>query len=197
VAVQFPQRSEWWLFDCGEGTQHQLLRLDELRPSQLRRIFITHMHGDHIYGLPGLLASCGLGSAPEHIDIYGPPGLEEYLKAVLRYSETRIPYGFRVHTVETGLILQEPEYSVFCAPLDHRVPAFGYRVVEQESARQLQCSQSPSRWDPLWPSVWAAQGRPIHHLAGPLLSRTGLCRGSHSGPQILLLHRHDFLPQCC
>jgi ribonuclease Z len=64
VAVQLPQRSEWWLFDCGEGTQHQLLRLDELRPSQLRRIFITHMHGDHIYGLPGLLASCGLGSTP-------------------------------------------------------------------------------------------------------------------------------------
>jgi ribonuclease Z len=51
---------------------------------------------------------------------------------VLRYSETRIPYSFRVHTIETGLILQDPEYWVFCAPLDHRVPAFGYRVVEQD-----------------------------------------------------------------
>lgn len=151
VAVQFPQRSEWWLFDCGEGTQHQLLRLDELRPSQLRRIFITHMHGDHIYGLPGLLASCGLGSTPEHIDIYGPPGLEEYLKAVLRYSETRIPYGFRVHTVETGLILQEPEYSVFCAPLDHRVPAFGYRVVEQDRPGSFNAAKAQADGIPFGP----------------------------------------------
>ncbi len=132
IAVQFPQRSDWWLLDCGEGTQHQLLRLDELRPSQLRRIFITHMHGDHIYGLPGLLASLGLGSPPEQIDIYGPPGIDEYLRAVLRYSETRIPYPLQIHIVETGLILEESEYSVFCAPLDHRVPTFGYRIVEHD-----------------------------------------------------------------
>jgi ribonuclease BN (tRNA processing enzyme) len=59
VAVRLPQRAEFWLFDCGEGTQHQLLR-SEIKSSQLTRIFVTHMHGDHIYGLMGLLASCGL-----------------------------------------------------------------------------------------------------------------------------------------
>jgi ribonuclease Z len=69
VALRLPQRSEVWLFDCGEGTQHQFLRSD-LRISQIRRIFVTHMHGDHTFGLMGLLASCGLAGNPDQIDIF-------------------------------------------------------------------------------------------------------------------------------
>jgi len=87
VALRLPQRAEFWMFDCGEGTQHQLLR-SELKTSQLRRIFITHLHGDHIFGLMGLLASCGLAGNNETIDIYGPQGLKEYLKACQKYSYT-------------------------------------------------------------------------------------------------------------
>ncbi len=132
IALQLPQRAEIWLLDCGEATQHQLIRHDDLRSSLIRRIFITHMHGDHIYGLPGLLATCGMSSPPDAIDIYGPPGLEDYLKLVLRYSETHIHYPIRIHAVETGLIMSEEDYSVYCAPLDHRVPAFGYRIVEHD-----------------------------------------------------------------
>ncbi|GAB4211531.1 MAG: ribonuclease Z [Synechococcales cyanobacterium] len=132
VAVQLPQRAEMWLLDCGEGTQHQIIRHDDLNTGQLRRIFITHLHGDHIYGLPGLLATLGMSSLPEQIDIFGPPGLQEFLKAVLRHSETHITYPWRVHTVETGLVWADDDYSVYCAPLDHRIPAFGYRLVEHD-----------------------------------------------------------------
>ncbi|NET10530.1 MAG: ribonuclease Z [Symploca sp. SIO2B6] len=131
VALRLPQRSEVWLFDCGEGTQHQFLKSD-LRISQLRRIFITHMHGDHIYGLMGLLASCGLAGNPERIDIYGPPKLEDYLKACSRYSQTHFHYPVKVHTVEPGLVCQDDEFSVHCEALTHRVPAFGYRVTERD-----------------------------------------------------------------
>ena len=72
LAVRLPQRSELWLLDCGEATQHQLLR-SPLRVSQLRRIFITHMHGDHVFGLPGLLASLGMAGTSTGLDLYGPP----------------------------------------------------------------------------------------------------------------------------
>nr|WP_026100844.1 ribonuclease Z [Synechococcus sp. PCC 7336] len=132
IALQLPQRSQMWLLDCGEATQHQILRHPDLNFNQIRRIFITHMHGDHIYGLPGLLSTLGMSNMPDRVDIYGPPGLQSYLDGVLRWSESRINYPFTVHAVETGLILEEQEYLVYCAPLDHRVQAFGYRIVERD-----------------------------------------------------------------
>ena len=76
VALRLPQRAELWLFDCGEGTQHQFLR-SELRVSQLRRIFVSHMHGDHVLGLPGLLASLGLAGSCSGLDLYGPDPLRD------------------------------------------------------------------------------------------------------------------------
>jgi len=131
VALRLPQRAELWLFDCGEGTQHQVLRSD-LKVSQLTRIFVTHMHGDHIFGLMGLLASCGLAGNVEHVDIYGPPDLEEYLKACRRYSQTHFSYPVKVHTVSPGVVYEDAEYTVSCELLKHRVPAFGYRVTEKD-----------------------------------------------------------------
>ena len=131
VALRLPQRAELWLFDCGEGTQHQVLR-SELKVSQLTRIFVTHMHGDHIFGLMGLLASCGLAGNVEHVDIYGPPDLEEYLKACRRYSQTHFSYPVKVHTVNPGVVYEDAEYTVSCELLKHRVPAFGYRVIEKD-----------------------------------------------------------------
>ncbi len=131
LALRLPQRSEVWLFDCGEGTQHQLLR-SPIKISQIRRIFITHMHGDHIFGLMGLLATIGLAGNPEAIDIYGPPDLQDYLKACSRYSQTRFSYPVRVRPHHPGIIYEDDAFSVSCEPLQHRVPALGYRVEEKD-----------------------------------------------------------------
>ncbi|MBV9387164.1 MAG: ribonuclease Z [Chroococcidiopsidaceae cyanobacterium CP_BM_ER_R8_30] len=131
VALRLPQRAELWLFDCGEGTQHQILR-SELKISQLSRIFITHMHGDHIFGLMGLLASCGLAGNPNRIDIYGPPKLDEYLRACCRYSHTHLSYPIQVHTVESGILYEDEEFVVSCGRLEHRITAFGYRIMEKD-----------------------------------------------------------------
>ncbi|WP_250122226.1 ribonuclease Z [Chroococcidiopsis sp. CCMEE 29] len=131
VALRLPQRAELWLFDCGEGTQHQILRSD-LKISQLTRIFVTHMHGDHVFGLMGLLATCGLAGNPQRIDIYGPPKLDEYLRACSRYSQTHLSYPLQVHTVQPGIIYEDEEFIVSCDRLEHRVTAFGYRVAEKD-----------------------------------------------------------------
>jgi len=131
IALRLAQRAEVWLFDCGEGTQHQILR-SEIRVSQITRIFVTHMHGDHIYGLMGLLSSCGLAGNPTRIDIYGPPKLDDYLKACSRYSQTHFSYPVKVHTVQPGVVFEDDEYTITCTALTHRVPAFGYRVAEKD-----------------------------------------------------------------
>jgi ribonuclease Z len=132
VALRLPQRAELWLFDCGEGTQHQFLR-SALRVSQLRRVFITHMHGDHVFGLPGLLASLGLAGTCDGLDLYGPDPLQPFLEGALRCSSTRIGYPLRFHTVrdsaERGtVLLEDQDIQVRCAPLTHRVPAYAYRI---------------------------------------------------------------------
>ena len=133
VALRLPQRAELWLFDCGEGTQHQILRSD-LKMSQLSRIFITHMHGDHIFGLMGLLASCGLAGNVSRVDIYGPEGLNEYLQACRRYSHTHFSYPVKVHAVRPGIVYEDAEFIVSCNILHHRVTAYGYRVEEKNRA---------------------------------------------------------------
>ena len=135
VALRLPQRSEMWLFDCGEGTQHQFLRSD-LRVSQLRRIFITHMHGDHIFGLPGLMASLGMAGSVSELDLYGPSPLENYLNGVNISSSSRISYLRQVHDIEKNsiakqIIFEDDDFIVRTSKLDHRVPAFAYRVDEK------------------------------------------------------------------
>lgn len=131
VALGLPQRGETWLFDCGEGTQHQLQRTP-IKISQISRIFITHLHGDHLFGLMGLLATCGLAGQGQEIHVYGPDGLEEYVRVCARISRTTLSNTLKIHTVEPGLVHREEDFSVVCQPLKHRVPSFGYRVSESD-----------------------------------------------------------------
>ncbi len=132
VALRIPQRSELWLLDCGEGTQHQFLRSD-LRQSQLSKIFVTHMHGDHIFGLPGLLASLGLAGKSNGIEIYGPDPLKAYLNGVLQSTSSRVGFPLKIHRVRdfaerNQILLEDEDLVVRCTELTHRVPAYAYRI---------------------------------------------------------------------
>ena len=151
LGLQWVQRGELWLFDCGEATQHQVLR-SSLRLSQLQHIWVTHLHGDHVFGLPGLLASRSLAKdILSPVTVYGPPGLEEWLRVTLRLTQTGIRYPLSVQTVAEGLIYEDEARQVFCRRLAHRVESFGYAVLEKprsgafdsEKARSLGISPGP------------------------------------------------------
>ena len=134
LALQLPQQAGAWLFDCGEGTQHQIMR-SALRVSQFDRIFISHMHGDHVFGLPGLLASRSLQAGMSTpLTLFGPPGLQEYIRRTMELTQTRPGYPMEVITVAPGLIWEDDRTQVFCTPVAHRIPAFAYAVVERDHA---------------------------------------------------------------
>lgn len=150
VALRPPQRGEVWLFDCGEGTQHQLLRSD-INISQITRVFITHMHGDHVYGLMGLLATCGMSGSARGITLYGPRGLEQYVDEVSRRTQLRTSYPLEVRTVEEGLVFEDDEYTVACVQLRHRLTAFGFRVTEKDRAGHFDVEKAKELGIPFGP----------------------------------------------
>lgn len=139
TALHLPQRGEWWLFDCGEGTQHQILRAPQVRLSQLTRIFLTHLHGDHLFGLPGLLASRALaqgGTGP--VTIHAPEALESWLRATLRASGMRPGFPLAIHPVRPGIVCEGDDFTVLAAPTRHRIESYGYAVMEREQPGRLQ-----------------------------------------------------------
>ena len=190
VALRLPQRAELWLFDCGEGTQHQFLRSD-LRVSQLRRVFVTHMHGDHVFGLPGLLASLGLAGTCPGIDLYGPDRLRDFLEGVLHTSSTRISYPLRHHRVRQAAasgtpLLELDDISVRCAPLTHRVPAVAYRVDQKPRPGRFDVAQARKLGIPPGP-IYARlkQGASVTLEDGRIINGASLCGPERPGASIV------------
>ncbi|MBC8234437.1 ribonuclease Z [bacterium] len=141
------------LFDCGEGTQLQIMKVGGLRWGGLKRIFISHLHGDHIIGLLGVLMSLQVGGRDSALFLYGPKGLEEYVQMSIRLMQSRIRYELVINEISGGVICDEKNYYVDCAPLEHRIFTLGYAFVEKdkpgkfnvEKAKQLGIPAGPIR----------------------------------------------------
>lgn len=140
IALRVSQyNGSFWMFDCGEGTQHQLLHTS-LKLSRLNKLFITHLHGDHVYGLPGLLSSRSSLGGTDDLHIYGPPGLRELLETNLRLTETHLNYPLHIVEINEGMLFEDDEVMVEAAKLDHRIDCFGYRIMEHERTGALNAS---------------------------------------------------------
>lgn len=130
------ERRSFWLFDCGEATQHQILR-SPLKLSKLEFIFITHLHGDHLFGLPGLLSSRAYQGGDTPLVLFGPPGIKRFVNTVLELSESRISYKLEIVEHEGGSLFEDATFSVESAKLDHRIDSYGYRIVEKSQPGKL------------------------------------------------------------
>ncbi|AKD56206.1 ribonuclease Z [Spirosoma radiotolerans] len=138
--------SDYMLIDCGEGTQLRLIE-QRIRPSRLRYIFISHLHGDHYFGLPPLLSSLNLGGRTEDLYLFGPRGLDEVLTTIFRVSNSHL--GFRLHFQavepnESALLLDHPQMTVESIPLQHRIDCSGYLFREKPHKPHLLREKLPA-----------------------------------------------------
>jgi ribonuclease Z len=132
-----------FLIDCGEGTQVQL-RKAKARFSKINNIFISHLHGDHCFGLPGLIASFRLLGREMPLNVYGPKGIKEMMETIFRITETHRGFDVIYHELSgktSEKIYEDNRVEVYTIPLDHRIYCNGYLFKEKPKERHLKMQE--------------------------------------------------------
>ncbi len=129
-----------WLFDCGEATQHQILKTN-IKFSKINKIFITHLHGDHIFGLPGLLTTKSLNSSKDILEIYGNKNLKKYINMSINLSKSYISFPIKFIEIKEGIIFDDKKIKISCFPLNHTLECFGFRIDEYKKNGKLNCNK--------------------------------------------------------
>ena len=126
------ERGRLWLFDCGEATQMQMQKAN-FSLSKLEMIFITHLHGDHLFGLSGVLTTRSLIQNQSELTLVGPKGIKQFIQTVIDISYSCLTYPLNIIELEQdGLVFEDTKFQVETKLLAHRVPSFGYRVIEKD-----------------------------------------------------------------
>ncbi|WP_404403652.1 ribonuclease Z [Jeotgalibacillus malaysiensis] len=133
---QINKHGDIWLFDCGEATQHQILHTT-IKPRRVKKIFVTHLHGDHIFGLPGFLGSRSFQGGTEPLTVYGPEGIKEYITTSLKLSRTYLKYDLEILEIKDGEIFDEEDFIISVKKLEHVIPSYGYRIQEKDRPGRL------------------------------------------------------------
>jgi ribonuclease Z len=119
------------MFDCGEGVQRQML-MAGASLNRTTRVFVTHMHGDHVMGLPGLLQTMALLGREKKFEVYGPPNIRDFLRGIKETVQFVLTFPTEIHEIErAGVVCQEDDYTVQAVRSKHVVPSFAYAYLEK------------------------------------------------------------------
>lgn len=130
-AILVQREGEQIMFDCGEGVQRQMT-LAHYGFHKITKIFITHMHGDHVLGLPGLLQTMALLDRERKLDVYGPTGLAAFVRCVKQTLQFSLTFSIEIHEIErAGMICEEEDYMIEAAWSNHVIPSLAYALVEK------------------------------------------------------------------
>ncbi|MEM3153456.1 MAG: ribonuclease Z [Candidatus Bathyarchaeia archaeon] len=150
-AILIRRKGEQLLFDCGEGVQRQMIMAGASFNRKMK-VFITHMHGDHVLGLPGLVQTMALLDRDKKLEIYGPPGIRRFMEGIRETVQFGLTFPIEIHEIhEVGTICEADEYTVQAIWANHVIPSLAYALVEKprpgkfypEKARALGVPEGP------------------------------------------------------
>jgi ribonuclease Z len=130
-AILVQRDGEQLMFDCGEAVQRQML-MAGASLNRTTRVFVTHMHGDHVMGLPGLLQTMALLGREKKLEVYGPPNIRDFLRGIKETVQFVLTFPTEIHEIKrAGVVCQEDEYTVQAVRSKHVVPSFAYAYIEK------------------------------------------------------------------
>lgn len=186
VAVQ--RKGELFLFDCGEGMQRQMLQA-KIGLNRKTRVFVTHMHGDHVLGLPGLLQTMSLLGRDKPLEVYGVAGIEAFVEAVIRTVRFSLTFPVETHDIEKeGLVCQDREYEVHAIWAEHSVPSLGYALIEKPRPGRFHPERASSLGVPKGPS-WSRlqRGEDVQLPNGRLIKPRDIVGPQRPGRKIVYI----------
>ena len=131
-AVLVCRKNDQILFDCGEGVQRQML-MTKTGFHKNMKIFLSHMHGDHVLGLPGLMQTMALMDRRNKLQVYGPNGIRHFLESVKEALQFGLTYPVEIHEIySAGIVCEEPEYTIEAAESNHVMSSFAYALIEKQ-----------------------------------------------------------------
>ena len=131
-AVLVCRKNDQILFDCGEGVQRQML-MTKTGFHKNMKIFLSHMHGDHVLGLPGLMQTMALMDRRNKLQVYGPNGTKHFLQSVKEVLQFGLTYPVEIHEIySAGIVCEEPEYTIEAAESNHVMSSFAYALIEKQ-----------------------------------------------------------------
>jgi len=195
LGLEFEQDNKWYLFDCGEGTQRQIMQ-SRLSLGRLDTIFITHLHGDHYYGLPGLLSTKKLDGILKPLSIYGPEGIKKFLECALDLSEAHLGYELTIIEYKSEANFLFDKFTLKVLPLVHSKESVAFYIKEHDITDRL--DEAKLRGIGLEPSPLygqlkrgeriSFQGRalePKAFMLEPVIGHSLIIAGDNSTPAVL------------
>jgi len=185
IAIMRKNSGEILIFDAGEGMQYQLINA-QLNIMKITKIFISHLHGDHIFGLPGLILTLRMYQRTKPLHLYGPPGIKQYLAAVNSISGVLdTEFELNISEIEERLVVEEKEYVIESTLADHGIDTFAFSIVEKpnpgkffpEKARKLGIPEGQ-----LWSKLKA--GESIQLQDGRIINSSEVVGTSRPGRKI-------------
>jgi len=158
-AIAIKRKNELLLFDCGEGTQRQMIQT-KVGFHRKTKVFITHLHGDHVLGLPGLLQTMSLLGRINKLEIYGPIGIKDFVNAVNQTVHFTLTFPVKVNEIEEGMVCEEKEYIVTAVQSEHLNPSLAYALIENSRAGRFNIEKAKKIGvpeGPLWSKLQSGQ----------------------------------------